>query len=109
MSDHITEMRHRAADSANVASFRRGKASDQFKEAAALAAANGFLLSRHTEFHYSIRRSSMPRWLTNIYPGKKRILSDMKKPERGPYVKLPPEWDLLDLVNGFIEAHGEWK
>ncbi len=108
--DHIEDMQALKLAHQQEAAQRRAIADEQFGTAHALAAKHGFLLTRHADFHYSICLSNnwpgRRRWLTNIYPGKRRIVPVKELPERSPYIKLPEEWTLLDVVKGFVETKG---
>lgn len=65
------------------------------------AAQAGLKLEQHTDVHYSL--SSSDGWRLNIYPGNLRLYHnrDYKKP---PFLKVPPEWNLLDVIDAAIAA-----
>jgi hypothetical protein len=72
-------------------------------EAADLANANGFILRCHNDAHYAISRRGS-KWLTNIFPSRQRISIDTMKSEAAPYIPLPQEWTVLDVVKAFVEV-----
>lgn len=100
--DHFAEME---IVRRTYSATRRSAACRDFTEASEVAAANGFVLKQHADWHYSISQVGK-KWLTNIYPGKMRLCADKNIAEKAPYVHLPPDWDLLDVVKGFIAAKG---
>jgi hypothetical protein len=72
---------------------RRAKAAADFPEAQRRAAAISLTLKRHTDVHYQL---CGPGWIINVYPGKQRIWGP--KTDKSPYLKLPADWGLLDVV-----------
>jgi len=62
-----------------------------------LAKVSGLILKKHSEQHYSLTTVEKKGWLQNIYPGNRRLYHDKKRP-KPPYVRLPAEWTLLDVV-----------
>lgn len=101
--DGITDTELRKATNLRVAAIRRQTSANQFVDARALAAEHGLILRQHTDWHYTIRREGR-RWLSSIYPGKRRLVKSREMPELAPYIKLPENWTLVDVVKGFIEA-----
>lgn len=81
----------------------RRRAGYQFKEASVYASKHGFQLIRHTEAHYKVKTK---QWCFEVYPGNQRIYHHPNK--KGPYIKLPLNWTLLDVVQAVAqELQGE--
>lgn len=80
---------------------RRYFADAQHELASHIAEAAGLKLLRHTDSHYSLGVAG--GWRVNIYPGNRRIYHDENR-SRGPYLKLPGEWNILDVVEAAISA-----
>lgn len=76
-------------------------AGHQFQEAQTLAEANGLYLVRHAKVHYQLSPDDRS-WLLNIYPSNRRLYHDPKKP--GPFLRVPPDWTLLDVVKAALKA-----
>ena len=74
---------------------RADSAASQFAEAAYLADGSGMLLLRRTQYHFQLLHQR-DGWIVNIYPSNRRIYHD--KNHRGPFLKLPHDWDLLSVV-----------
>jgi hypothetical protein len=83
---------------------RRDAAEAAFPEARALAASAEFRLLRHSVAHYQLW-SPDRKWLLNIYPGNRRLFHDKEK--SGPYLRVPDEWTLLDVVQAAIRQGEE--
>jgi hypothetical protein len=78
---------------------RRAAADETFADAQALASPFGLVLARHSAVHYTL---SLPGgWWLNVYPGNRRLFWDRNRP-RPPYLRLPLEWTLLDVVQAAI-------
>ena len=75
---------------------RRRQAWEDFKPAAQAASQFGMILVQHTETHYSLRHQK--GWILNIYPGNRRLYRDPNTHTRSPYLKLPEDWTLIDVV-----------
>jgi len=73
----------------------RSEAGDEFEQAQTLAEKNGMLMRKCSESHYQLK-SECDNWLVNIYPGNRRLYHD--KNRMGPYLKVPYDWGLLDVV-----------
>lgn len=86
---------------------RRRQAADDFSDAARLANEHGLVLTQCTEAHYQIRafEDGHVCWLYNVYPGKRRIWPDRKY--RGPFIHLPMNWGLVDVVEAVAKRHEE--
>jgi hypothetical protein len=82
----------------------RNLASGDWGDAQRLAAKHGMILRRHTDVHYRLIGPGKA-WAINIYPGNRRIYNP-PGPKRGPYLKLPLMWTLLDVVKKAIEHEG---
>lgn len=80
--------------------YRRHAAVDDFRSALRRCNAAGLLLKRHNEIHYSITHP-LHGWLINVYPGNRRIYADPNRP-RAPFLKLPEDWCLEDVVSAVI-------
>jgi hypothetical protein len=78
---------------------RREKNLVLFREAAAIAKANGFELKCLTDIHYQI---ILPEWkgkktLINIYPGNQRIYITGRR--KFPRIEIEHPWNLIQIVN----------
>lgn len=94
MGDIFNEERRRRQEAGRQ---RRIRATNEFPTAQRQAIALGFRLSRRNETHYTLTPAKETKgWLYNIYPGKCRIYADPNR--RGPFLKLPDEWTLIDVV-----------
>lgn len=81
----------------------RAVSEGMFAEAAMCAEASGFRLVKHSDAHYSLRKFSkrdtfLPLWILNIYPGNRRIYRDPNTIKKAPFLKLKPDWTLMDVV-----------
>ena len=74
---------------------RRNKAGNDFSIAKRMAESKGWVLKQHTYSHFQLI-SPGRKIIINLYPGNQRIYQDPKK--RGPYLKIPFEWTLCDVV-----------
>jgi len=79
---------------------RRQLAAEQFDAAQRLADLHGLVLRRCTESHYQL--SLHNGWLQNIYPGNCRLYWD-RQHEKPPWLHLPDNWSLLDVVRAAVE------
>ncbi len=86
--------------SAEKRSQRAGSALEQFKQAGRLAGEHGLILMQRTNIHYQLAPRD-GKWLLNIYPSNRRLYHDPHK--RGPYLRVPENWTLLDVVKAAIE------
>lgn len=75
---------------------RRLQAGLDFQQASSAAAQFNMRLIQHTETHYSLRHTK--GWIINLYPGNQRIFRDQNNKVHSPYLKLPNDWTLLDVV-----------
>jgi len=66
------------------------------------AAQAGLLLKKHTNVHYSLQ-SQTHGWRLNIYPGNRRLYYD-RQHNKPPFLKVEPNWNLLDVVDAAILA-----
>ncbi len=82
---------------------RRDRAEDDFKAARVLAARHGLRLSMHDTTHYALEHMRQ-LWLLNIYPGNRRLYKDENRPTRGPFLRVPTDWTLIDVVETAIAA-----
>jgi hypothetical protein len=78
-------------------------AGNDFDEARRLARKGGLVLVKHSPQHYALRPKGRGGWLQNIYPGNRRLYHDRQKPTP-PYLGLPAEWTLLDVVKAAVAA-----
>lgn len=83
----------------------RQAATVQASEAIALASASSLILTRHSDAHYTLRCDHQD-WTLNVYPGNRRIHGSHNY-DRPPYLKLPKEWTLLDVVKAAIGTPSE--
>ena len=78
----------------------RRTADHEFEDARELARRHGMTLIMRCESHYQLRK---PReWLQNIYPGNRRLYYDRNQRHKPPYVKLPENWGIIDVVKAYI-------
>jgi hypothetical protein len=82
---------------------RRRAASDDFQSALRRCNAVGLLLKRHNATHYSLTHP-VKAWRLNIHPGNRRIYMDRNRP-KAPFLKLPEDWSLEDVVTAAILAN----
>ena len=80
---------------------RRATNKELFGAARQLAAQSGMVLEQHTEVHYGLK--SPAGWLLNIYPGNRRLYHDRQRP-KPPFLKIKPDWTLIDVVRAAIAA-----
>ena len=80
---------------------RREAGKEHFAAAHQLAAQAGLVLAQHTDVHYGLQSPS--GWLLNVYPGNRRLYHDRQRP-KPPFLKLKPDWNLLDVVRAAIIA-----
>lgn len=85
----------------------RQKAKDDFKEASTLAAQNGLRLSK-CDGGVRYRLEKLKVWIKDIYPGNSRIYCP-NQDKKGPFLQLPLEWTLLDVVKAAIAKENEAK
>jgi hypothetical protein len=81
---------------------RMDVAGRQFEIAGGLAEASGLLLVRCSEVHYQLSPHD-GRWLLNVYPSNRRLYRDPNR-ENAPYLDLPDNWTLLDVVRAAAEV-----
>lgn len=62
----------------------------------------GMILEQHTDVHYSLQ-SQTYGWRLNIYPGNRRLYHD-RQHKKPPFLKVPPDWNLLDVIDAAIAA-----
>lgn len=80
---------------------RSDRAQRDFMAAAQLAIDNGLTLLRHTPIHFQLK--SPQGWIINLFPSNRRIYSN-KGNARGPFLNVPYEWTLMDVVRAAIEV-----
>jgi hypothetical protein len=69
--------------------------------AIALASANGMRLIVRSTF---LQIEPIDRaWLLNLYPTNGRLYADQNRLSRPPYLDLPDQWCILDVVKKLIE------
>ena len=82
---------------------RAEKSMATFEEAKLLASSNGFILKNPSMGCYQLKHLSKG-WIMNLYPRMSgfspRIYNDPH--HRGPFLKLPEGWTLLDVVKAAI-------
>lgn len=84
---------------------RRSEAGNEFDLAEQFAAANGLKLLQRSEQHYQLIG---PDWLLDVYPGNLRLYRPRpgtRHPKRAPYLRVPIDWDLVDVVRAAIEVN----
>lgn len=84
----------------NSGARRRDAATAQHQQAKELAASNGMTLRRIGGNHYQLEHVK-ERWLINLYPGNRRIHLDEHRP-RAPFLRVPAEWTLIEVVQAAI-------
>ena len=80
--------------------LRRKAAWEQFKAASILAARHGLRLSRHSPYLYKLS-GTRNSWVLEVYPGNLRLF---RSHGVAPFLDVPDEWVLLDVVNATIRA-----
>lgn len=78
---------------------RRLLSKENYNIAVQLATKAGIELIKKTEFHYQLKNN----WLINVYPGNQRLYHDRNFP-KPPFLKIKPDWNLLDIVEAAILA-----
>lgn len=84
-------------DNNQLKSDRRQTAKEEYYQAANYAYRHGFQLIQHTDAHYKVKT---PDFVLEVYPGNLRIYrhsSDV------PFIKLPDNWTLMDVVKSVAE------
>lgn len=81
--------------------MRRADATRDFEQARQVAEENGLLLVRHSESHYQLSHVRKG-WLTNIYPGNRRLYGDPNR--TGPFLHVHHDWTLLDVVRAAVKV-----
>lgn len=82
---------------------RRRKAKEEFPNASSFASSNGLILQTSGTEGIRYRLCYKNLWFMDVYPGNQRIYSpDLKK--KGPFLSLPVEWGLMDIVKAAIES-----
>lgn len=75
-----------------------------YAEAKALGAQHGLRLTHPSDGCYQLRSSR--GWIVNLFPRRKQahplILHD--RHHRGPYLQVPADWTLLDVVQAAVKA-----
>jgi hypothetical protein len=82
---------------------RRNASKEHYALARQFAAQADMTLTQHTEIHYSLQ--SPAGWILNIYPGNRRLYHDRNCP-KPPFLKIKPDWTLIDVVQAAIVASG---
>jgi hypothetical protein len=77
---------------------QRERADKEYVEAAQLASEHALHLIQHTFVHYQLKKPG--EWCYDIYPGNRRIYK--KKDSKTPFLKLPADWTLIDVVKAAI-------
>ncbi len=73
----------------------------QFPIAHKYALVNGFHLIRKSKSHFRLV-SHVKLWVLNIYPGNHKLKWNYQP--RGPFLELPDDWTLIDIVASAIMA-----
>lgn len=85
----------------------REQAADTFKDAAELAEMLGLQLHKCSDVHYQFSDEEQG-WLINLYPGNGRLYADRKRRAKAPFLRVPENWTLLDVVEVAAKLrHGE--
>lgn len=74
---------------------RRARATLEFFEARDFCIDRGMDLRKNSDTHYSLFGDG---WLLDIYPGNQRLYRPENREPRAPFLELPNEWGLLDVV-----------
>ena len=77
-------------------SARMDAADAQFEEARRIAGDSGLALRQCDLIHYQLAPLD-GSWLLNIYPSNRRLYRDPNR-AKAPYLRLPDEWTLLEVV-----------
>ena len=83
---------------------RRDQAAIDWTKAFIAAKDSGMTLKRCTDQHYQL--SHPHGWLLNIYPGNRRLYHD-KNRAKGPFLNVPHDWTLPDVVNAAAKQGGK--
>jgi hypothetical protein len=87
----------------------RDRAAEGFQAARALAKEHGLALVQYGDAHYALIRyvSGKAMWRHHIHPGNQRICMDRQMPTRAPFLKVPCDWTLVDVVQAAIKEMSE--
>lgn len=85
---------------------RRGRSGSAFLLAVELARQHGLMLHHHNGgVHFRLQRDC--DWVMDVWPSTGRIIGNKtsrRHPNAAPYVELPDEWTILDVVKGVVAA-----
>jgi len=98
IGDHFKDIREARQ---GMGEQNRLAAIDDFPATQRRCSLAGLALMQHSEVHYSITHPHRG-WRLNIYPGNRRIYMDLNRP-RAPYLKLPEDWSLEDVITALIQ------
>ncbi len=109
MSDTVEMFRALHQDRQERGEVNRARAVADYPEARELARRNGLSLVRYGHAHYALVRyvNRKAMWRHHIHPGNRRIRADVNMPTRAPYLKVPCEWGLTDVVQAAIKEMSE--
>lgn len=79
---------------------RRLAAARGYPQLARQARQAGMKLRMCSEAHYRLEAQG---WAIDIYPGNRRIYNP-PGPRRGPFLRLPAEWNLGDVIDAAINV-----
>ena len=101
MSNIRDTYRALAAQTKQERASRRDFAAAAFPVVSRYAWEYDLRLRRFTESHYQLSPMDWS-WILNIYPGNRRLYSDRTKV--APYLNVPDNWGLMDVVKAAIAA-----
>jgi len=101
IEQEIERWKQEAVDDKVQRASNRDLAGKLYNEARLLAMQHQMILIAFTETHYQLRSSN--GWILNIYPCNRRLYFD-RKHKTPPYLRLPDEWTLLDVVKAATQG-----
>ena len=109
MSDTTDVFQAIRADRQARGQANRERAIGDFETARALAQQHGLALVQYGEVHYALIRYANGKalWRHHLYPGNQRICMDRHMPARAPFLKVPADWTLADVVKAAIKEMKE--
>jgi len=109
MSDTTDVFQAIRADRQARGQAKRERAIEDLETARALAHKHSLALVQYGEVHYALIRYANGKalWRHHLYPGNQRICMDRHMPARAPFLKVPFDWTLMDVVKAAIKEMNE--
>ncbi len=109
MSDMVDVFQAMRAERQAWGQANRERAIEDFETARAMAQKHGLALVQYGDAHYALIHyvNGKAMWRHHIYPGNQRICMDRQMPARAPFLKVPCDWTLVDVVRAAIQEMKE--